>query len=141
MNLARPINSSLSYSAETKGIIVDVRAFFLDTESTPEESIYVWGYSVKITNNSKQPIQLTDRYWHITDAHGNVQEVRGEGVVGEQPHIDCEETYEYTSGAPLATPSGIMRGHYIVQDSLGRDIIVEIPTFSLDSPYENQTLN
>ena len=80
-------------------------------------------------------MQLLTRYWKITDAQGNVQEVRGDGVVGEQPVLEPGERFEYTSGAPLPTPSGFMVGSYNMRSNTGERFDVEIPAFSLDSPH------
>ena len=129
------------YSAETRGITVIVTPFFLEDQSSPDESHYVWAYQVVIENNSPQTLQLRSRYWKITDAAGNVQEVRGAGVVGEQPTLQPGERFEYTSGTPLGTPSGIMVGSYQMQTPAGEAFDIEIPAFSLDSPYQARRLN
>jgi ApaG protein len=91
---------------------------------------------VRIENNSKRAVQLKTRYWRITDSLGNVQEVRGDGVVGEQPVLDPGSSFEYTSGTPLNTPSGIMAGTYQMKPTGGDCFDVIIPTFSLDSPHQ-----
>ncbi|RME64021.1 MAG: Co2+/Mg2+ efflux protein ApaG, partial [Alphaproteobacteria bacterium] len=95
---------------------------------------HVWGYHIRISNHASQPVQLRRRYWRITDARGQVQEVRGEGVIGEQPRLAPGDSFEYDSGVPLATPSGFMTGHYEMERADGVALIVEIPTFSLDAP-------
>ena len=122
------------YRAETEGIEVTVEPFYLDDRSDPGESHYVWAYRVTIANNSSTPAQLLRRYWKITDGNGHVEEVAGDGVVGEQPALRPGDSYNYTSGCPLSTPSGIMVGHYTLADAEGRMFDVAIPAFSLDIP-------
>jgi ApaG protein len=125
------------YTKTTRGIRVSVRSFYLDDQSEPEENRYVWAYRVRIENNSRQAVQLVRRTWRITDAHGRIQHVHGEGVVGEQPLLEPGESFEYTSGTPLDTPSGFMGGAYhMVLPSSGENFDVVIPTFSLDSPHQ-----
>lgn len=101
----------------------------------------MWAYRVLIQNNSKKSVQLKRRYWHIIDAQGCAQEVRGIGVVGEQPTLDPGQTYEYASGTALTTPSGIIQGAYEMETPTGEWLTVEIPPFSLDSPYQPVLLN
>jgi len=129
------------YRAITQGIEVRVEPFFLPEHSDPEESKYVWAYQVTIANYSPQAVKLLSRYWHITDGMGRVQEVRGEGVVGEQPEIEPGDTYRYTSGCPLTTSSGIMVGRYTMQTERGDMLEVDIPAFSLDFPGNSVLLN
>jgi ApaG protein len=130
-----------SYNAVTRGIAVSVKPVYLDDQSDPDEARYVWAYHVEITNNSDHTVQLQRRYWRITDALGRVQEVRGEGVVGEQPEIEPGETFEYTSGTPLTTSSGMMVGTYEMERAEGDTFEVDIPAFSLDCPFEKRQLN
>ena len=129
------------YSATTHGITVTVRPVFLDEQSAPAENRFVWAYFVRIENGSPRTVQLRARYWHITDGRGKVQEVRGPGVVGEQPVLRPGESYEYNSGTPLTTPSGIMRGAYRMTTTEGESFDVEVPAFSLDSPHQPIRLN
>ena len=129
------------YISTTDGITISVRPFFLDDQSRPDESHYLWAYRVRIENRGQVPVQLLKRTWQITDARGRVQHVHGEGVVGEQPVIQPGHTYSYTSGCPLTTPSGIMAGTYRMLDEHGLGFDVEIPAFSLDSPFAARTLN
>lgn len=130
------------YSAITRNIRVTVEPIFLDEQSSATEDHYVWAYQVRIENDGDQTVQLINRYWRITDAGGRVQEVRGEGVVGEQPKLAPGESFEYTSGTPLGTPSGIMVGTYEMEDSgTGERFDIEVPAFSLDSPYQARRLN
>ncbi|WP_052213742.1 Co2+/Mg2+ efflux protein ApaG [Belnapia sp. F-4-1] len=125
------------YTEVTRGVRVSVRTFFLADQSAPERSHYVWAYRVTITNEGRQTVQLLKRTWLITDAQGRTQQVHGDGVVGERPVLDPGESFEYTSGTPLATPSGFMRGAYhMVLTDTGEGFDVAIPTFSLDSPHQ-----
>jgi ApaG protein len=125
------------YSKTTHGIRVTVRPFFLEDQSRPEDNQYVWAYQVKIENLGRDTVQLLRRTWHITDANGRTLHVHGAGVVGEQPVLEPGESFEYTSGTPLETPSGFMTGFYhMVIVASGETFDVAIPTFSLDSPYQ-----
>ncbi len=130
------------YSTVTRNIRVTVEPVFLEEQSSASEDHYVWAYQVRIENDGAETVRLINRYWHITDARGRVQEVRGEGVVGEQPTLAPGESFEYTSGTPLGTPSGIMVGSYEMEDSRsGERFDIEVPAFSLDSPYQARQLN
>lgn len=124
------------YTRTTRKIKITVIPSYLDDQSDPEDGHFVWSYTIQIENLGEQTAQLVNRYWHITDAHGAVQEVRGSGVVGEQPVLQAGDSYQYTSGAALRTPSGIMSGHYEMQNPEGERFHVEIPVFSLDSPAQ-----
>jgi ApaG protein len=130
-----------AYKKATKGIEVSVQPRYLVDRSEPEDDLFIWTYHVKIQNNGLQKVTLRQRCWHITDAHGHTETVRGEGVVGEQPSLAPGESFEYTSGTPLSTPSGIMVGTYDMELEDGGWIAVEIPAFSLDSPHEQAPLN
>jgi len=125
-----------AYARTTRSITVTVEPFYLDDQSVPEENHFVWAYHVCIQNHSDQTVQLLTRFWRITDSLGNVQEVRGDGVVGEQPILNPGDSFEYTSGTPLPTPSGIMVGAYQMLAQSGERIDVDVPAFSLDSPYQ-----
>jgi ApaG protein len=129
------------YSATTKAIRVSVKPIFLDDQSTPSEDHYVWAYQVTIENTGSGTVQLINRHWRITDAQGRMQEVKGEGVVGEQPRLGPGQLFEYTSGTPLNTPSGLMMGSYEMEDERGHRFDIDIPAFSLDSPYQARQLN
>lgn len=129
------------YESITNDIRVAVEPFYLEDQSIPNEDHYVWAYSVRIENLGPGTVQLLNRYWHIIDAMGRVEEVTGAGVVGEQPRIDPGALFEYTSGAPLKTPSGIMSGKYEMTSGDGSRFDVEIPAFSLDSPHQEIQLN
>lgn len=130
------MDNSGSYARTTRGIEVTVKPFYLGEQSAPEQNHFVWAYHVRIRNNGDQPVQLMARYWRIIDSTGNTQEVRGEGVVGEQPVLAPGDSFEYTSGTPLSTPSGIMVGAYRMAFSNGDRFDVDIPAFSLDSPHQ-----
>jgi ApaG protein len=129
------------YNAVTRQISVTVTPYFIEEQSDPDDNHFVWAYQVNIENQGAETVQLLSRYWQITDAHGQVQEVRGEGVVGEQPVLHPGESFEYTSGTPLSTPSGIMAGRYQMETKGGEGFEIEIPAFSLDSPYQRTSLN
>ena len=129
------------YSAVTRAIRVDVEPIYLEEQSEPANGQFVWAYRVQIGNEGAETVQLLSRYWHITDGLGRIKEVRGAGVVGEQPILNPGEAYEYTSGTPLPTPSGIMRGTYKMKTPAGDKFDIEIPAFSLDSPHQPQKLN
>lgn len=124
------------YTQKTKNISVTVTPIYLEDQSEPDEDHYVWAYQVRIENDSLETVQLRSRHWRITDVNGLVQEVRGAGVVGEQPVLEPGESFEYTSGTPLNAPSGIMVGSYEMQTDEGNMIEVGIPAFSLDSPHQ-----
>jgi ApaG protein len=129
------------YKETTRSITITVEPTYLDDQSSPEESHYVWKYHVRIENNGEDTVQLRTRHWRITDAVGRVQEVRGPGVVGEQPVLKPGNAYEYTSGTPLPTPSGIMVGTYQMETQHGEKFDVRVPAFSLDSPHQPVRLN
>lgn len=129
------------YHATTRGIRVQVEPVYLDEQSSPAENQFIWAYTIQIENQGAETVQLRSRHWRITDSAGNVQEVRGEGVVGEQPILRPGEQFEYTSGAPLQTPTGFMGGTYKMLSQTGESFDVEIPTFSLDSPFQNYNVH
>lgn len=122
------------YRALTQSIEVCAEPSYLPAQSDPDAAHFVWAYRITITNQSQETVQLISRYWHITDELGRVQEVRGEGVVGEQPVLNPGDSYTYTSGCPLATPSGIMSGRYTMRGPQGLLFEIDIPAFSLDLP-------
>ena len=129
------------YSKKTKKINITVNPYFLDDQSEPEDQHFVWAYQVTIDNQSNEKVQLKNRYWKIIDSNGSEQEVRGEGVVGEQPILNPGEKFEYTSGTPLSTPSGFMGGYYEMETNEGKKFEAVIPQFSLDSPFIKNNLN
>lgn len=123
------------YQEVTRSIRVGVQPRYLSDQSRPDESHFVWAYHIRISNEGEETVQLLNRYWHITDAMGRVQEVQGAGVVGEQPVLQPGESYEYTSGTPLSTSSGFMVGRYEMETVAGENFEINIPMFSLDSPH------
>jgi ApaG protein len=129
------------YSAVTNDIKVTVNPEYSPERSEPSEGRFFWLYTIEIENLGRVAAQLTHRHWRITDASGRLEEVRGPGVVGEQPVIEPGRSYRYTSGCPLTTPSGIMAGEYRMIDENGLSFDVEIPAFSLDSPFTQRTVN
>lgn len=135
------MTSAYPYEAETDGIIVRVRPMFMDEESSPEDDKFLWAYQIEIENRGKRTLQLMTRYWQITDSDGRIQEVRGEGVVGKQPVLRPGANFEYTSGCPLTTPSGMMQGAYQFEDEEGDFFEAKIPLFALDSPYDEHLPN
>ena len=129
------------YEKVTRNICVSVKPFYLEEQSSPDEDRFVWAYRVNIENRGDDTVQLMQRHWRITDKHGRLQEVKGPGVVGEQPVLKPGESFEYTSGCPLETPSGIMAGSYEMTTPAGETFNIEIPAFSLDSLYDNAPIN
>ncbi len=129
------------YTQETDDITVHVEPFFLDEESDPTENHYVWSYQVSIENDRSDTIQLIERQWLITDSHGLIHEVSGEGVVGEQPILQPGDSFSYVSGTPLSTPSGVMLGRYVFETETKETVEALIPPFSLDSPYDSSLMN
>ena len=129
------------FKETTADITVTVMPVYIDERSDPERSQYFWAYRVTVENSSSQTIQLISRYWKIMDADGHVEEVRGEGVVGEQPVIRPGESFVYTSGCPLTSPSGIMQGSYTMVTPTGDELEVQIPAFPLDLPGLDPVFN
>jgi ApaG protein len=126
----------------TKGIEVTVTPRFIQERSSPDNGYFFWAYTINIANNGRETVQLKTRHWRITDATGREQEVNGPGVVGEQPLLKPGESFEYTSGVPLPTPSGFMQGSYgMIRTADNADFDIEIPAFSLDSSYAERTIN
>jgi ApaG protein len=129
------------YKAVTRGISVSVSPRYLPEESSPDQGRYFFAYTVEIINTGLERVQLRSRYWKITDERGDVQEVRGAGVVGEQPVLGPGESFSYTSGCPLTTPSGTMQGSYAIETASGETFEAEIPAFSLDTPHGKRVLH
>ena len=115
-------------------IEVIVATRFLDDQSIPEDDRYVFAYTIRIRNAGTAPAQLLARHWVITDAHGKVQEVRGDGVVGEQPRLEPGDQFEYTSGAVLTTPLGTMQGSYRMVADDGTEFDAPVASFTLSIP-------
>jgi ApaG protein len=133
--MAMGVMDSTSYAETTDAITVTVEPIYLEDQSDPDENHFVWAYHVRIENHGRRTVQLMTRHWRITDSLGKVHEVRGDGVVGEQPVLNPGSAFEYTSGTPLSTPSGIMDGSYQMETDTGERFDVKIPAFSLDSPH------
>ncbi|QHS10700.1 Co2+/Mg2+ efflux protein ApaG [Sinimarinibacterium sp. NLF-5-8] len=119
----------------TRGVCISVSSQYLPEQSSPEHGEYIFGYRICIQNQGEQTVQLLSRHWIITDANGSIKEVRGTGVVGEQPTLKSGEAFEYTSGCPLSTPVGTMHGHYtmVVLES-GEQFEAQIKPFLLAVP-------
>ena len=140
VDLTQPPTTSM-YSCITRDIEITVLPEFVPDRSDAEAGHYFWAYTVEIANQGTRTVQVTARHWKITDGNGRLEEVKGAGIVGEQPVLKPGETFRYTSGCPLGTSSGIMAGSYRLIDENGTVFEVEIPTFSLDSPYTRRVLN
>jgi ApaG protein len=129
------------YRAVTRNIEVTVAPRFLPERSSLERNFFFWAYKIEISNRGKTTVQLKTRHWRITDGFGRLQEVRGAGVVGEEPVLEPGASFEYTSGVPLQTPSGFMVGTYGMVSSDGERFEIAIPAFSLDNPGTTRTIN
>jgi len=132
---------SRAYQAETRGVLVRVRPQYLPLQSDPEASRYAWAYTVELENRGTETVQLVSRHWIITDAQNRSEHVKGAGVVGEQPILGPGEAFRYTSGCPLTTPSGAMRGTYRMVTDAGEEFDAEIPEFYLRLPEAERRLN
>ncbi len=121
-------------SDKTYSIQVEVETQYVEEQSLPDQDHYVFAYTITIYNSGSVPAQLLNRHWIITDANNRIQEVKGEGVVGDQPHLKPGEQYRYTSGTMLETPVGTMRGSYQMRADDGVEFAAEIPTFTLSMP-------
>ena len=122
-------------AAAPTAISVEVESHYVEEASTPTEQRYVFSYTITIRNHGDTPATLLTRHWVITDGHDKVQEVRGEGVVGEQPHIAPGDTFRYTSGTVLDTPIGTMEGSYQMVSDDGSRFDAPIPLFTLIQPH------
>lgn len=129
------------FEQKTRDVVVRVEPDFLDEQSSPRDSRYIWAYTVEIENQGETEYTVMERFWKIADCRGQVQEVRGAGVVGEKPVVRPGETFRYTSGAPLTAPSGVMLGTYKLETPDGESFDVDIPLFALDSPHELRLMN
>lgn len=121
--------------AKTRGVRVSAEPVYVPERSQPEHSQYFFAYTITIANEGDEAVQLISRKWLITDGAGEVHEVEGMGVVGEQPQIEPGEAYQYTSHCPLRTPVGTMEGHYLMVTSGGEHFQVEIAPFALTAPH------
>ena len=129
------------YTATTRNITVRVQPQFLAEQSDPVSDQYVWLYTINIENGGTEAVQLLNRHWIITNAVGHVEEVQGPGVIGEQPVLQPGDSFQYTSGCPLRTPSGMMVGTYEMVGPGDVRFDIDIPAFSLDSPHQARQLN
>lgn len=136
-----PMAADGTYEATTRSIRVRVTPQYVDDQSAPDEGHYFWAYTVEISNEGRETVQLKTRYWRIVDAKGKVEEVRGPGVVGQTPVLAPGASFSYTSGCPLGTASGFMVGSYQMSDASGEMFNVAIPAFSLDSPFVRRVVN
>jgi ApaG protein len=114
---------------------------FLDDQSVPAQKRWFWSYHIRIENHRDDAVKLLTRHWKITDGNGRLHEVRGEGVVGEQPCLQPGGSFTYTSGCPLETPQGIMVGTYEMENAIGERFLIDIPAFSLDMPSQARVLH
>ena len=119
---------------ETHRVEVGVETAYIDDQSDPDADRYVFAYTITISNTGSAPAKLLNRHWLITDSNGKIQEVRGEGVVGEQPYLKPGEVFRYTSGTVLETPVGTMEGEYEMVDDDGQSFLALIDRFSLSVP-------
>ena len=129
------------FTKTTRGVKVTAVPHFLAEHSQPDEDHFVWAYTISLENYGNETVQLVSRHWQITDAQGITQEVRGPGVIGEQPVLKPGESFRYTSGTALAAPSGVMLGKYEMVGPGGEHFEVDVPAFSLDSPYGEHSVN
>lgn len=130
-------NTHTSFEAISNGIRVSALPIFLTEQSSDEKGIYIWAYTITITNENNFLVQLISRHWKIVDEVGLMNEVTGDGVVGNQPILNPYETYEYTSTTYLKAPTGVMYGEYtFLNIEQAIHFKVDIPAFSLDSPYK-----
>jgi ApaG protein len=129
------------YRAVTRGIRVTVTPRFLEEESSPDAGRYFFAYTVEIANMSIERVQLRARYWRIVDGRGELHEVRGPGVVGEEPVLGPGESFTYTSGCPLTTPDGTMEGSYVMETAGGETFNAAIPAFALESPHVKRVMH
>ncbi len=134
-------NLKNSYSNTTNDIEITVWPEFIDNQKSVLGNLFVWAYHVRIDNRSSEIVTLLNRHWKIIDEQGAVQEIDGEGVVGEKPTILPGESFQYSSGVHLKLPSGIMGGHYQMQRANGELFEAKIPSFSLDTPLVKNIIN
>ena len=130
--------TAFPYEAETDGIIVRVQPRWMAEQSSPSNERHIWSYKIEIENQTAIDWTLLRRHWKIIDANGQIQTVDGEGVVGQTPELEPGGVFRYTSGVPLHAPSGIMSGHYELENLAGQRMQAKVPTFSLDSPYDKR---
>ncbi len=129
-------SSNIDYSDDVTSpdIEIEVETHYLQQESIPDKHRHAFSYTITITNHSKVGIKLLSRYWHIEDANNKVQEVAGEGVIGQQPHLSFGQSFQYTSGTIIETEAGIMEGYYDFVSDIGEVFKAPIPAFTLANP-------
>lgn len=120
--------------SEKNKILVEAIPYYIEAQSSPEQNRYVFAYTITITNVGSTAAKLLTRHWLITDANGKIQEVTGEGVVGEHPHLNPGDSFRYTSAAMIETPVGVMQGKYQMQSDNGENFKATIPRFTLSIP-------
>lgn len=120
--------------SEKNKVLVEAQPYYIEAQSSPEQNRYVFAYTITITNVGSSPAKLLTRHWLITDANGKVQEVNGDGVVGENPHLSPGDSFRYTSAAMIETPVGVMQGKYQMQSDAGENFNAAIPKFTLSIP-------
>jgi len=140
--IAQELLQEKPYVATTRNIEVSVWPEFIYNKMTQSGELFIWAYQIRIKNKSTETIKLLSRYWRTIDECGNVQEVEGEGVVGEKPVITANNSYQYSSGIHLKYPSGIMSGKYFIENTSNKEVFeIKIPNFSLDIPSSKTVLN
>jgi ApaG protein len=120
--------------SEKNKVLVEAHPYYIEAQSAPDQNRFVFAYTVTITNVGSTPARLLTRHWLITDANGKIQEVNGEGVVGEHPHLSPGDSFRYTSAAMIETPVGVMQGKYLMQSDNGENFSAPIPKFTLSIP-------
>ncbi|CAG1021059.1 Co2+/Mg2+ efflux protein ApaG [Methylomonas sp. LL1] len=120
--------------SEKYKVLVEAKPHYIEAQSSPEQNRFVFAYTITITNVGSVPARLLTRHWLITDANGKVQEVNGEGVVGEHPHLNPGDSFRYTSAAMIETPVGVMQGKYQMQSDTGESFSASVPKFTLSIP-------
>jgi ApaG protein len=129
------------YRSITRNIEITAKPHFLENQSQPDEGKFVWAYTITIANHGTETVKLLTRHWIITDGNGQKQEVQGPGVLGEQPVLRPNDSFQYSSGCPLNTPSGVMVGTYGMVTDRGEHFDAVIPAFSLDSHFDRHSVN
>ena len=129
------------YEKTTRNLTVFVEPQYLENQSNPDEGKFVWSYTIIVRNIGSETVKLLNRHWIITDGLGRKQEVRGDGVVGQQPVLRPNSQFQYTSGCPLSTPSGVMEGSYGMINEKSERFDIAIPAFSLDCPHDKHSVN
>ena len=134
--MADTMTAFFPHHAETAGVTVRVAVAYLAEQSSPNAGRWFWSYHIRIENHRDEAVQLLARHWVIRDAHGNLHDVRGQGVVGDTPRIEPGASYDYVSGCPLDTSSGAMAGEFHMIDADGSTFDIDIPAFDLSAPTQ-----